>query len=75
MSSVLLCFLGERGAQIETVLIARHHNIIISYVNIRGGGRSTEETDGIESHLKLRTCANERATHWFHLHALYKSGT
>ena len=64
---MMWCLFGERSAQVKTVFVASYHHVVISYVNVRGGGRSTQETDGVEGHLKFRTGANESAAHWLYL--------
>ena len=54
------------------MLVAGDHHIVVSNVNVRGSLRSTQEADGVESHFKLGTGANEGTAHWFYLHCRTK---
>ena len=49
------------------MFVASHYHIIVRYVDITGGGRSTEEADGVQGNLKLWTGANEGTAHWLYL--------
>ena len=49
------------------MLVAGHNHIIVSYINVSGGGGSTQETNSVESHLEFWTSANERASDWLYL--------
>ena len=49
------------------MFIASHYHIIVCYVNISSGGGGTQEADGVQGHLKLRTGANEGTSHWLYL--------
>lgn len=64
---MLLSLLWEGGAQVKAMLVAGHNHIIVSYINVSGGGGSTQETNSVESHLEFWTSANERASDWLYL--------
>ena len=49
------------------MLVARDEHLHASDVDVGSGRGRTQEADGVERHLKLRTGAHERAAHWLHL--------
>ena len=49
------------------MLVACDDDIIPGYVDVGRVLGGTEEADGIECHLKLGACADERATHRLYL--------